>query len=81
MKKLKYVSGLLMPLAVSVAASAQKVFSVQYENQADVKVFAVKSENQAYLKVFKVKFENQAGENNRINHTARHPGGWRRPQG
>ena len=44
-------------------ASAQKVYSVTYDNQADVKVFVVKYENQADLKVFKVKYENQAGEN------------------
>jgi len=42
-------------------ASGQKVFSVEYPNQADVKVFVVKYENQAELKVFKVKYENQAG--------------------
>jgi hypothetical protein len=42
---------------------AQKVFSVDYENQADVKIFAVNYENQADLKVFKVKYENQAGSN------------------
>jgi hypothetical protein len=42
---------------------AQKVFSVQSDNQADVKVFVVKYESQADLKVFKVKYENQAGEN------------------
>ncbi|MEI6679041.1 MAG: hypothetical protein WCL21_10570 [Mariniphaga sp.] len=34
-------------LIIVVAASAQKVFSVQYANQADVKVFVVKYENQA----------------------------------
>ena len=42
---------------------AQKVFSVDYENQADVKVFVVSYENQADLKVYKVKYENQAGQN------------------
>jgi hypothetical protein len=55
---------LLVLLAITVTASAQKVFSVQYGNQADVKVFVVKYENQADLKVYKVKYENQAGENN-----------------
>ena len=40
---------------------AQKVFSVEYENQADVKVFVVDYENQADLKVYFVKYENQAG--------------------
>ena len=32
---------------VTFASNAQKVFAVQYENQADVKVFVVKYENQA----------------------------------
>lgn len=44
--------------------NAQKVFSTQYANQAEVKVFVVKYENQADLKVYKVKYENQAGDNN-----------------
>ena len=43
---------------------AQKVFSVNYENQSDVKVFVVNYENQADLLVYKVKYENQAGQNN-----------------
>jgi hypothetical protein len=46
---------------LSVFAQAQKVYAVDYANQADVKVFVVKYENQADLKVFKVKYENQAG--------------------
>jgi hypothetical protein len=49
---------------VTFASNAQKVFAVQYENQADVKVFVVKYENQADLKIYKVKYENQAGKNN-----------------
>ena len=49
---------------VSSFANAQKVFSTQYSNQAEIKVFVVKYENQADLKVFKVKYENQVGENN-----------------
>lgn len=56
--------GLLILLPAFNLVSAQKVFSVEYPNQADVKVFVVKYENQADLKVFKVKYENQAGENN-----------------
>ena len=56
--------GLLILLSTFNLISAQKVFSVEYPNQADVKVFVVKYENQADLKVFKVKYENQAGENN-----------------
>jgi hypothetical protein len=50
-------------ILVSGLTHAQKVFSVEYSNQADVKVFVVKYENQADLKVYKVKYENQAGWN------------------
>jgi len=56
--------GVIILLSAFNLASAQKVFSVEYPNQADVKVFVVKYENQADLKVFKVKYENQTGENN-----------------
>jgi hypothetical protein len=42
----------------------QKVFSVDYVNQADVKVFVTDYPNQADLLVYKVKYVNQAGENN-----------------
>ena len=52
---------LLIILLSSSLAFAQKVYSVKYENQADVKVFVVEYENQADLKVYKVKYENQAG--------------------
>jgi predicted YcjX-like family ATPase len=44
--------------------NAQKVFSVKYESQADLKVYVVKYESQADLKVFKVKYESQAADNN-----------------
>lgn len=54
-----------MLLAVSVTVSAQKVFSVQYENQADFRVFVVKYENQADLKIYFVEYENQAGWRNK----------------
>jgi hypothetical protein len=44
--------------------SAQKVFSTQYESQAQIKVFVVDYESQADLLVYKVKYESQAGDNN-----------------
>lgn len=50
-------------LLLSGFAFGQKVHTVDYANQADVKVFVVKYENQADLKVFKVDFQNQAGDN------------------
>jgi hypothetical protein len=51
MRKLLYLT--LLTLGLSFKAQAQKVYSVKYENQADVKVFVVKYENQADLKVYK----------------------------
>jgi len=51
---------LLILLSTFNLISAQKVFSVEYPNQADVKVFVVKYQNQADLKVLKVKYKNQA---------------------
>ena len=56
MKKITFI----LLLCISFISNAQKVFTVQYENQADVKVFVVKYENQADLKIYKVKYENQA---------------------
>lgn len=59
----RLLTGLIL-IAIFNITYAQKVFTVEYPNQADVKVFVVKYENQADLKVFKVKYENQAAENN-----------------
>ena len=53
--------GVLFLLTTFDVASAQKVFRVNYPNQADVKVFVVKYENQADLKIYFVEYENQAG--------------------
>jgi hypothetical protein len=55
---------LILIASFTLLTHAQKVFSVEYENQADVKVFVVPYENQADLAVFKVKYENHAGDNN-----------------
>ena len=55
---------LLIVLFSGVTSFAQKVYSVQYQNQADVKVFVVNYENQADLKVYKVKYSNEAKNNN-----------------
>ena len=41
----------------------QKIYSVKYESQAQVKVFVVKYESQADLLVYKVAYESQAGQN------------------
>lgn len=44
-------------------AMGQKIYSVKYESQAQVKVFVVKYESQADLLVYKVAYESQAGQN------------------
>ena len=48
-------------LLTFTSVKAQKVHSVQYANQADIKVYVTEYENQADLKIFFVKYENQAG--------------------
>ncbi len=55
---------LIALLEPGASSFAQKVFSVKYQNQADVTVFVVGYENQADLKVYKEKYPNQAGDNN-----------------
>lgn len=53
----------LLALFVSNFAYAQKVYSVDYPSQADIKVFVVRYASQADLMVYKVKYESQAGHN------------------
>ena len=60
--KLTYI---LLFLFLTSVSFPQKVFSVEYENQADVKVYVVDYENQADLKIYFVKYSNQAGWLNR----------------
>ncbi len=59
------ICGVLVLLALFASASAPKVYSVNYPNQADVKVFVVDYENQADLKIFFVEYSNQAGWRNK----------------
>jgi hypothetical protein len=54
---------LLLFFFAALFAQAQKVYSVQYESQADIKVFVVKYESQADLLVYKVPYESQAQGN------------------
>jgi len=60
MKKIFLISYLLL---IVVSINAQKVYSVNYKNQADITVYVVEYENQADLKVYKVKYQNQVGKN------------------
>ena len=50
-------------LLFPMLSSAQKMFSVPYVSQADVKVFVVDYESQADLKVFKVDYQSQVKGN------------------
>ena len=59
-----FCCAVIFTLTFGLSATAQKVFSVNYPNQADVKVFVVKYENQADLKIYFVEYENQAGWRN-----------------
>ena len=61
--KMKLIFTISSILLFGINCNAQKVFSVEYPNQADVKVFVVDYENQADLKVYKVNYNNQAGKN------------------
>ena len=61
--KMKKLLFLTVCLLISGITNAQKVFSVEYASQADVKVFVADYESRADLSVFKVDYESRAGEN------------------
>ena len=50
-------------LVLVINSNAQKVYSVKYDYQADVKVFVTDYEYQADLLVYKVKYDYQAKDN------------------
>lgn len=58
---------ILLALAITIfsnlAIKAQKIYSVQYDYQADVKVYVCDYDYQADLLVFKVKYDYQTKEN------------------
>ena len=59
MRKLLYIF-FLFSLHLSFS---QKIFSVQYKSQADIKIFVVEYKSQADLCVYKVDYKSQAGWN------------------
>ena len=61
MKKILFLFILLFSVFIS---KSQKVYSVDYSHQADVKVFIVDYSHQADLLVYKVDYSHQAGKNN-----------------
>ena len=54
-----FITALVLLFSINTSF-AQKVYTVKYESQADVKVFIVKYESQCDLKVYHVKYESQA---------------------
>jgi len=60
----KWVFLFIIMIATQNIVTAQKLFSTNYQNQADVLVFVVAHENQADLKVYRVDYPNQAADNN-----------------
>ena len=63
MRKWFFIS---LVLLVPFLSYSQKVYSVQYPNQSDVKVYVVEYENQCDLKVFKVDYPSQSDGNNEL---------------
>ena len=61
---MKHLSILIFTLTPFISFS-QKVYSVEYSNQSDLKVFVVEYENQCDLKVYKVDYPNQSGWRNK----------------
>lgn len=54
---------LLSLLFIPSIIYSQKIFSVEYESQSDVKVYVVDYESQSDLKVFKVDYQSQVRDN------------------
>lgn len=57
---MKKVATLVIALFAFSYANAQKVYKVDYENQADVKVHVVSSSNQAKKKIYFTRQSNQS---------------------
>ncbi|MDG1393304.1 MAG: DUF6150 family protein [Flavobacteriaceae bacterium] len=60
---MKKFAALVITMFVIQFASAQKLFSVGYQNHADIAACVMKHANQADLKVYKVDYSNQAKGN------------------
>lgn len=60
--KTRYVM-LVVCWMCTITANAQKIYSTEYENQAQINVYVVDYPNQADLLVYKVDYENQARGN------------------
>ena len=60
---MKKIVVLIFLSSLSFLSLSQKVYSVEYASQADVKVFVSDYESRADLCVYKVDYSSQAGKN------------------
>lgn len=63
LKNMKKYILILSLVFIAFVVNAQKIYSVKYSSQADIKVFVVKYESQCDIKVYKVDYESQASGN------------------
>ena len=61
--KMKKMLFLTLCLMISSIIKAQKIFSVDYASQADIKIYVADYESMSDLSVFKVDYESRAGKN------------------
>ena len=61
--KMKKMLFLTLCLMISSIIKAQKIFSVDYASQADIKIYVADYESKSDLSVFKVDYESRAGNN------------------
>ena len=59
----KMILFLILVISYTTITKAQKVYSVEYASQADIKVFVTDYESRADLSVYKVDYSSQAGKN------------------
>ncbi len=61
--KIKILLSFMLSVVLWTECRAQKVYSVKYASQADIKVYVVDYESQADLLVYKVDYQSRAGDN------------------
>lgn len=62
----KYI---IILLITPLVGFSQKIYTVDYQSQSDIKVFVVEYESQSDLKVYFVKYKSQSGwRNNKKKH-------------
>jgi hypothetical protein len=60
---MKYILIVIIITFSCLTAKSQKIFSVDYASQADIKIYVTDYESKSDLSVFKVDYESGAGNN------------------